>query len=148
MKTTFRRQVTMVLCILLAATVLIGVFFWLVFTRYAQDEKEHSLDVTAQSVGTLVQAYAYSGLNSWDFRTNLAVAATASENDVLLCDSEGNVSVCATDLQGCSHLDHSLGTTLSEAIFSGTEAELNSAVSRIYGDKRLAVALQIGRAHV
>ena len=143
MKTTFRRQITMVLCILLAATVLIGVFFWLIFARYAQDEQEHSLDATAQSVGALVQAYAYSGLNSWDFRTNLAVAAASSENDVLLCDSEGNVSICAADIQGCEHLGQSLGTEVADALFSGEEAELNQAVSAIYGDQRLAVALPV-----
>ena len=143
MKTTFRRQITMVLCILLAATVLIGVFFWLIFARYAQEEQEHSLDATAQSVGALVQAYAYSGLNSWDFRTTLAVAAASSENDVLLCDSEGNVSICAADIQGCEHLGQSLGTEVADALFSGEEAELNQAVSAIYGNQRLAVALPV-----
>lgn len=143
MKTTFRRQVTMVLCILLAATILIGVFFWLIFARYAQEEQEHSLDATAQSVGALVQAYAYSGLNSWDFRTNLAVAAASSESDVLLCDSEGNVSICAADIQGCEHLGQSLGTGVADALFSGGKAELNQAVSAIYGDQRLAVALPV-----
>ena len=143
MKTTFRRQVTMVLCILLAATVLIGVFFWLVFTRYALDEKEHSLDTTAQSVGALVQAYAYSGLNNWEFRTNLAVAASASENDILLCDTDGSVSICAADLQGCSHLEQTLGTAVADALFEGTATDLNEAVSAIYGDERLAVALPI-----
>lgn len=143
MKTTSRRQVTMVLCILLAATVFIGVFFLLFFTRYVENEKRHSLDTTAQSVGTLVQAYAYSGLNSWEFRTNLAVAAAASENDILLCDTEGNVSICAADLQGCSHVEHGLGKEVAEAVFSGTETELNQAVSDIYGDRRLAVALPV-----
>ena len=143
MKTTFRRQVTMVLCILLAATILIGVFFWLIFARYAQEEQEHSLDATAQSVGALVQAYAYSGLNNWDFRTNLAVAAASSESDVLLCDSEGNVNICAADIQGCEHLGQSLGAEVADALFSGGKAELNQAVSAIYGDQRLAVALPV-----
>ncbi len=143
MTSTFRRQITMVLCILLAAMLLIGVFFWLVFARYAQDEKEQSLSATAQSVGALVQAYADNGLDSWEFRTNLAVAATSSENDILLCDSEGNVSICATDLQGCSHLGRSLGGDVAEALFSGRETELNQAVSSIYGDQRLAVALPV-----
>ena len=43
MKTTFRRQLTLIICILLAATVMIGVAFRALFNRYAAQERESSL---------------------------------------------------------------------------------------------------------
>lgn len=143
MKTSSRRQLTVLLCILLSATLLIGVVFWAFFARYVREEKERSLSATAESVGSLVQAYTTVGLDNWDFRTNLSVAATSSENDILLCDAQGEVSICATDLQGCSHLSQSIGEDVAQGIFNGENRGLNSAVSAIYGDSRLAVALPI-----
>ena len=57
MNTTFRRQLTLMLCILLAATILLGVAFWLVFDRYAARKQQASLQSTADTVSALTQFY-------------------------------------------------------------------------------------------
>ena len=49
MRTTFRRQVTLIVSLLLAATILLGVSFWGLFTHYVIRERESSLRGTAQS---------------------------------------------------------------------------------------------------
>lgn len=56
MKTTYRRQFTMILCLLVAAILVIGLSFLYLFDRYAQDHQKQSLDDTAQSVTELVQS--------------------------------------------------------------------------------------------
>ena len=39
MKTTFRRHLTLILCILLGATILLGVSFWALFTRRSEERR-------------------------------------------------------------------------------------------------------------
>ena len=94
MNTTFRRQLTLMLCILLAATILLGLAFWVVFDRYAARKQETSLQSTADTVASLTQFYSSpaSMYLDWDFRLNLSAASGASENDVLLCTGR---SFCA-----------------------------------------------------
>ena len=54
MKTTFRRQITLIVCVLLVATTLTAVSFWALFDRYTRQERERSLGSTADSVAALV----------------------------------------------------------------------------------------------
>lgn len=143
MKTTFRRQLTLIICLLLVATTLIGISFGTLFTRYVEEEKIRAMGSTADSVAALVEAYSASYLNDWRFRTNLAVASNASECDIVLCDGEGSVGICAQDLQVCTHIGHSLGKTLADSIFQDGTTVVSSAASRIYGSDRLAVATPV-----
>ena len=143
MKTSFRRQMTLILCLLLTATVLIGVSFWALFTLYAKDEKQTTLRSTADSVCTLLKAYSASYLDNWDFRTNLAVAASASDNDIVLCDPDGVVRICANDIQGCEHVGKSIGKSTAGQIFRGHSESVERAVTKLYGDERLSVAVPL-----
>ena len=143
MKTTFRRQLTLILCILLGATILLGVSFWALYTRYIVQTEESSLRSTADSVGGLVEAYSAAYLNDWSFRTNLAVASDASENDILICDADGTVRICAEDIQTCEHLGRSIGKKTAERLFESGSMNLSAAASTLYGDERLAVALPV-----
>lgn len=142
MRTTFRRQMTLIFCLLLAALLVIGVSFWALFNRYATDNLESSLRSTAKSVSSLLNAYSAYYLDDWDFRTNLAVASTASGNDILICDSEGTVRICANELQQCSHLGRSLNSATVKRVYqSGSGVNVSSAASALYGDDRFAVAV-------
>ena len=143
MNTTFRRHLALILCILLGTTILFGVAFWALFSRNVAQTEEDSLRSTANSVGGLMQAYSATYLNDWSFRTNLAVAADASENDILLCDAAGTVCICAEDIQTCEHLGRTIGSENAGLLFTGGSVDLNEAVSALYGDERLAVALPV-----
>ncbi len=141
MRTTFRRQVMIVLCLLLVATMLLGVSFWLVFEHYATEKQTESMRTTARSVSNLVQAYEDSYLYDWDFRTNLSIASTASENDVLILSADGEVQMCAQELQNCSHIGKRLN---QKAVSSASSAEAKLvSVSTIYPDERIAVGLPV-----
>lgn len=142
MKTTYRRQFTMILCLLVAAILVIGLSFLYLFDRYAQDHQKQSLDDTAQSVTELVQSYSATYLNSWEFRTNLAVAARASDNDIVICNSEGVVCIC-NERSNCEHLGKRLDSDTVDTLFQGEKAKLNKAVSTLYGDERMASAIAV-----
>lgn len=142
MNTTFRRQLRLMLCILLAATILLGVAFWIVFGRYAVRKQQASLQSTADTVSALAQFYnsSLSMYTDWNLRVTLAAASGASENDILIATSEGSVFLCAQDVQDCNHVGQSLDASLVEAMRQNGSVHINSAVSEIYGEKRLAVA--------
>ena len=143
MKTTFRRHLTLILCILLGATILLGVSFWALFTRYIMQTEESSLRSTADSVAGLVEAYSAAYLNDWSFRTNLSVAAGASENDIVICDADGTVRICAADIQACEHQGRSIGKNNADRLFQSGSMSMNAAASLLYGDERLAVAIPV-----
>lgn len=142
MNTTFRRQFTLMLCILLAATILLGLAFWVVFDRYAARKQETSLQSTADTVASLTQFYSSpaSMYLDWDFRLNLSAASGASENDVLLCTTDGQVFLCAQDVQDCEHIGRTLGASAVEKITKQGSASIDDAATLLYGEKRLAVA--------
>lgn len=142
MKTTYRRQFTMILCLLVAAILVIGLSFLYLFDRYAQDHQKQSLDDTAQSVTELVQSYSATYLNSWEFRTNLAVAARASDNDIVICNSAGIVCICM-ERSNCEHLGKRLDSDTVDTLFQGEKAKLSEAVSTLYGDERMASAIAV-----
>ena len=142
MNTTFRRQLTLMLCILLAATILLGVAFWLLFDRYAARKQQASLQSTADTVSALTQFYSspLSMYADWNLRVTLAAASGASGNDILIATPEGSVFLCAQDVQDCGHVGQSLDASLVETIRQNGSAHINDAASAIYGEKRLAVA--------
>ncbi len=142
MNTTFRRQLTLMLCILLAATILLGLAFWFVFDRYAARKQETSLQSTADTVASLTQFYSstLSMYLDWDFRLTLSAASGASKNDVLLCTTDGQVFLCAQDVQDCEHIGKKLSESAVEEITKQGSAGIDDAATLLYGEKRLAVA--------
>lgn len=144
MRTTFRRQVMIVLCLLLAATMLLGLSFGLLFERYSAGQQTESMRNTAKSVGNLVQAYEDSYLHNWDFRTNLSIASTASENDVLILSPDGEVQMCAQELQNCKHIGKHLSQKALSAVRAGKGDGIS--VSTIYADERFAVGMAVAGA--
>lgn len=141
MNTTFRRHLALILCLLFCAMVLIGVSFWVLFSRYVTEEREDSLYSTAQSVNVLLQAYSVAYLNSWDFRTNLSVAALSSENDILVCNTDGEVILCSQEIQQCEHIGRSIGKSTARSVMRNDCVRVDSAATRLYGESRLAIAI-------
>lgn len=144
MSTSLRRQFLPFICLLLAATILIGTVFLVFFDKFVTKYQTGTLRSTADSVATLLQAfYEDYYLDEWELRTNLSVAASSSENDILLCDVGGTVQICAQDIQGCVHLGQQLDAAIVDGIFGGNEPDVSNAASRLYGEKRLAVAVPV-----
>lgn len=142
MSTTFQRQLMLMLCMLMAATILLGLVFWFVFDNYAARKQETSLQCTSDTVASLTQLYSspLSMYLDWDFRLNLSAASGASKNDVLLCSTDGQVFLCAQDVQDCEHVGKTLSAAAVEKIAAEGHAVVNEEITELYGEKRLAVA--------
>ena len=74
MKTTFRRQFTMIATLLLACMLLTGVSFLSLMRRSLQTQAVDTLRGNAEAVANLARAYDSSGEleSSWDFRMSLS----------------------------------------------------------------------------
>lgn len=143
MRSTLHRQVVLILCLLLAALLFVGVFFLAVFSREVKADREDALYTTAEAVCELLEAYASSFVDLWEFRTYLNVASVSSENDVLICNPDGEVQICARAIQDCEHIGTMLGSDTATRIFTDGGMAVRRQVSRIYGEERLAVALPV-----
>ncbi len=139
MRTTSRRQIALILCVLSVAMLLIGIFFRFFLNRSLYKSRIHDLEQTAESAEVLIDAYASPFLYSWDLRINLSVAASSSGCDILLCSESGEVILCASHIQGCSQIGQYLSRSAVNRIYSG-ERDVSSAVSALYNESRLAVA--------
>ena len=135
MKTTFWRQMTVILCLLLAATILLGVGFSALFSRFVEEQQEDALYSTADAAASLLRLVDQPDPDDMNFRVNLSVAADASESDILICDAQGNVIICARDLQGCEHIGLSLDGGLTDRILAGSGLRVDSAAGDLYGEQ-------------
>ena len=141
MKSSFRRQLTLIVFLLSLSLLVTGIASHSLLERRLTEEEEQKLAKTADTVAVLVDAYA-PFFADWNFRTNLSVAATASGRDILICSPVGEVMICANDRQNCRHLQRSLPERSATRIFTGMQTA-NAAAGRIYGDERIAVALPV-----
>ena len=139
MRTTSRRQITLILCILSVALLLMGIFFRMFLNRSLYKSQVKELEQTAETVEVLVDAYSSPFMSSWDLRINLSVAAASSGCEILFCSSQGEVLLCATHIQGCHQMGQHLDRKAVHAIFQG-ETTVDDPVSSLYGEPRLAVA--------
>lgn len=143
MKTSFRRQIVLILCVLSISLLVIGIAFRALLVRSVLEEEEASLYETADSVCVLLDAYSTSAyFSTWDFRTTMSVAAASSGNDVLLLTPEGEVMLCANDRQGCEHVGKTLSRTTVNLMFRGS-ASAHKAATELYGESRVGVSVPV-----
>lgn len=146
MKTTFRRQFTLMASIILTTLVLFGLSFNFLLYRQTLDNLQSSLRSTAESVEQLASAYNSTArlASDWNFQMNLSFAAGISGVDLVICDTTGTVISCANDVQGCTHLGKQIEEETVETILSKETYTSTSLASSIYSEThRVAVAVPI-----
>lgn len=149
MRTTFRRQFTLMACLILSTMLVFGIAFNFLIYRHTLDSMETSLRSTAKSVSQLASAYNSTArlAGDWDFQMNLSFAAGISDVDLVVCDPSGRVISCANDIQGCTHLGQCLSSSAVEKIPEQEDYVGSSFVSEIYdGTQRVAVAVPVHSA--
>ncbi len=142
MRTTSRRQIALILCVLSVALLLMGIFFRMFLNRSLYKSRIEALEKTAEASEFLVNAYAVGYLTAMELRLDLAVAADSSGSDILLCTGNGSVFLCARHLQGCDHVGRMISYNTINQILMGKQ-DVSTAVSSLYGDQRIAVATPI-----
>lgn len=104
MKTTFSRTFFAFAGILLAALLLVGIFFQLLARDYLVNQTLDRLKNESATVSQLASAYYTDNtLSSRDFLVNLSVASKISQADVVICDASGRLVLCSDAPLGCEH---------------------------------------------
>lgn len=106
MKTTFGRNFSTAVIILLLALVLLGTCFQMLVKDYMTDTAVANLQKTSDAISKLAAAYYADGsLDDREFMVNLDVASRVTGSDAIICDTTGHVIVCSNVLSGCNHQD-------------------------------------------
>ena len=144
MKSTFSRILTAVAVALLAALLLIGIFFQLLVRDYLTDTAVEKLKNDGEVMVELVQA-AYSGAPVTDRNFNIAmtVATAVSGADAVFCDNSGKLVFCARSPLGCEHQGLVLGKDYLEKVFRNGSVTDTGIIQGLYPERRYVVALPI-----
>ena len=96
MKSTFSRQFSATVLILLLALLLLGGAFRILASEYLQQNTAQQLLTDATSIAELTAAYsADDRLYDELLQTNLTFAAQVSGSDAVVCDTSGMVVLCS-----------------------------------------------------
>jgi len=144
MKSTFSRILTAVAIALLAALLLIGIFFQLLVKDFLTKSAMKSLRDDGEVLVELVQA-AYSGnaITDRNFNIALSVATSVSGADAVICDDSGKLLVCAQTPLGCEHQGMTVGKDYLENVFRNGYVTDTGVVEGLYPEMRYVVALPI-----
>ena len=144
MKSTFSRQVSTTVLILLLALLLLGGAFRVLVGRYLEQNTHAQLQTDALALAELVAAYDAAGdLQHENLRTNLTLASLVSGADTVVLDSLGNVILCSeVDLQ-CRHLGLTINQNFVDQVFREGSGFDTGAIPELYDESRYFVSVPI-----
>ena len=144
MKTTFSRLFSSVVVILLAAQLLLGIFFQLMVKDYLTTNTTDELTTDARTIAALASAYnADSNLYNPNFLTNLEVAARISGADAVICRATGEVVMCSASPLGCVHQGKFIAKEYVEYVLDHEVTVNTGKISGLYEESRYVVAVPI-----
>ena len=147
MKSTFSRTLCAVAVALLAAMLLIGIFFQLLVKDYLTDTAIDSLKTDGEVLVQLIQAgYADEPISDRNFSIALTVATSVSGADAVICDASGELVLCARSPLGCSHQGMMVGKEYLETVFRTGGVSDTGVIQGLYTDTRYVVALPVTEA--
>ena len=144
MKTTFSQTFVTVAFILLAALLLIGVSFQLLAKNFITSRAVDGLKNDAQVIAELVQAYSGDhAISSRDFHIALTAAASVSGSDAVICNTAGQLILCASQPLGCEHQGMVLSAEYLERTFQNGGCTDTGVIEGLYTDMRYVVSVPI-----
>ena len=144
MKSTFSRLFTTISLILLAAAVLISASFQWLAGRYIKEQAFTSLQNDARVVATLFKAgYGDKSISNQDFYMALTVAVSVSGADMVICDAEGSLLMCADSPIGCEHVGLQLNKGYRDRIFAAGELRDTGIIQGLYTENRYIASVAI-----
>ena len=137
MKSTFSRLFTTLSLILLTAMVLVSASFQWITNQYLKEQTITSIKNDANVVASLFRAsYGDQSISSQDFYMALTVAVSVSGADMVICDAEGNLLMCADSPMGCEHTGLQLDKDYRDRVFlTGSQTD-TGMVGGLYQENR------------
>ena len=147
MKSTFSRQVSTTVLILLLALLLLGGAFRVLVGQYLEHNTHNQLQTDALALAELVAAYDAAGdLQHENLRTNLTLASLVSGADTVVLDSLGNVILCSDVALQCPHLGLTINQDFVEQVFESGSSFDTGSIPMLYAESRYFVSVPI-RSH-
>ena len=147
MKSTFSRQVSTTVLILLLALLLLGGAFRVLVGQYLEHNTHGQLQTDALALAELVAAYDAAGdLEHENLRTNLTLAALVSGADAVVLNDQGDVILCSDADLRCRHLGLVINSEFVEQVFrEGSNLDAGT-IPDFYSESRYFVSVPI-RSH-
>ena len=144
MKSTFSRQVSTTVLILLLALLLLGGAFRVLVGQYLEHNTHDQLQTDALALAELVAAYDAAGdLQHENLRTNLTLASLVSGADTVVLDSLGNVILCSDPGLQCPHLGLTIDQTFVDQVFQNGSGFDTGVIPELYEETRYYVFVPI-----
>ena len=144
MKSTFSRQVSTTVLILLLALLLLGGAFRILVGQYLEHNTHDQLQTDALALAELVAAYdAANDLQHENLRTNLTLASLVSGADTVVMDSLGNVILCSEPGLQCPHLGLTINQTFVDQVFENGSSFDTGSIPELYSESRYFVSVPI-----
>ena len=144
MKSTFSRLFTTISLILLAATVLISACFQWLANRYLKEQAISSLQNDAQVMAALFKAsYGDKNVSNQDFYMAMTVAISVSGADMVICDAQGTLLMCANSPMGCEHVGLQLDKSYRDRIFAAGECTDTGVIRGLYEENRYIASVAV-----
>ncbi len=144
MRSTFSRQVSTTVLILLLALLLLGGAFRILVGQYLEHNTHAQLQTDALALAELVAAYDAAGdLEHENLRTNLTLTSLVSGADTVVLDAQGGVILCSdADLQ-CPHLDLTINQEFVSRVFDEGSHLDSGSIPALYDESRYFVSVPI-----
>lgn len=145
MKTTFSRQLTLTLSLILLAMIIMAGSFRPLLRSYLLSSTRKQLESNAQTIAKLAAAYDASGelAANWGFRISLDFASQVAGTDEIVCDKDGKVILCTCGELYCEHLDRTLPEDLVTRTMQQGSASGLRKLDGLYDQERYFSAVRI-----
>ncbi len=144
MRSTFSRIFCTIVIILLITFLSIGIAFQLLVKQYLSAKIAGDLRADGQVIAKLVQsACDDNAFSNQDFRLALSVATSVSGADAVLCDTNGQLILCARAPYGCEHRGLMLEKEYLHRVFENNGCSDIGVIEELYPDQRYIVAVPV-----
>ena len=144
MKSTFSRQVSTTVLILLLALLLLGGAFRFLVGQYLERNTHAQLQTDALALAELVAAYDAAGdLDHENLRTNLTLASLVSGADTVVLNARGAVVLCSDTALQCSHIGLAINQQFVDRVFAQGGSVDSGSIPELYEESRYFVSAPI-----
>ena len=144
MKTTFSRAFYPAAIVLLLALLLVGVALQILVSGYMKEQTYADLKSDADTIANLASAYAtLEDMDGRDFLLNLSVAASVSDADAVICDSQGRLLLCSDAPLGCNHQGMVISRDYLQRVLSSKYEISSGNIEGLYDEPRYVVSVPI-----
>lgn len=144
MKRSFGGQMTMTVCLIFLALLILSALTQLLYKRLTVDMLADDVSASSKAASGIAQIFGTDTGYNWEqlcFQLNYAARAT--DNDTVVCNENGIIIACSCSLQSCKHLGYQFPHDfLNAASTDGTVYRSRLEIG-CYGETRIAAVCQV-----